>query len=39
LNAAPLLGPPAMPLLAAVVLGTIGSQLGAAVLRPQEPLE
>jgi hypothetical protein len=39
LNAAPLLGPPAMPLLGAVVLGTIGSQLVAAVLRPQEPLE
>lgn len=39
LNAAPLLGSPAMPLLAAVVLGTIGSQLVAAVLRPQEPLE
>jgi hypothetical protein len=39
LNAAPLLGPPSMPLLAAVVLGTIGSQLVAAVLRPQEPAE
>lgn len=39
LNAAPLLGLPATPLLGAVVLGTIGSQLVAAVLRPQEPLE
>lgn len=39
LNAAPLLGAPAMPLLAAVVLGTIASQLVAAVLRPQEPAE
>jgi hypothetical protein len=39
LNAAPLIGPPALPLLAAVVLGTIGSQLVAAMLRPQEPGE
>jgi hypothetical protein len=39
LNAAPLVGPPAMPLLAAVVLGTIASQLVAAVLRPQERVE
>jgi len=39
LNATAMIGPSAAPLLAVVVLGTIGSQLTAAMLRPRERRE
>lgn len=38
LNAAPMIGVAAAPVLAAAVLGTVGSQLAAAVWRSKEPL-